>query len=112
MYLHEVGIFRKAPDSKPLLLLKIKIKRNLRYSNKECNVTSGTFIRISVPILEVNKSALINDYENNISYSEESEQTEVWVHKCGLLQIQLFSKLRTIWKYNLDLFKKNVQSEI
>ena len=36
----------------------------------------STFIRISGPIPGVNKSALINDYEN-IACSEESEQSEV-----------------------------------
>ena len=38
--------------------------------------SSSTFIRISGPIPEVKKSALINDYEN-IAYSEESVQSEV-----------------------------------
>ena len=36
----------------------------------------STFIRISGPIPGVNKSALINDYEN-IACSEESEQSQV-----------------------------------
>ena len=35
-------------------------------------------------ILEVNKSALINDYENIIAYMEESEQNELWANKFGL----------------------------
>ena len=39
--------------------------------------SSSTFIRISVPIPGVKKSALINDYENIIAYSEESVQSEV-----------------------------------
>ena len=38
---------------------------------------STTFIRISGLILEVKKSALINDYENTIAYSEESGQIEI-----------------------------------
>ena len=33
--------------------------------------------RISGPIVEVKKSALINDYENIIACSEESEQSKV-----------------------------------
>ena len=51
--------------------------------------SSSTFIRISVPIPEVKKSALINDYENIIAYSEEAVQSEVWANKCGLFQIHL-----------------------
>ena len=39
--------------------------------------SSSTFIRISGPIPEVKKSTLINDYENIITYSDESEQSEV-----------------------------------
>ena len=39
--------------------------------------SSGTFITISGPIPEVKKYALINDYENIIAYSEESEKSEV-----------------------------------
>ena len=35
---NEVGIFVKAPDWMPLFLLKIKIKQNPGYPNKECNV--------------------------------------------------------------------------
>ena len=38
--------------------------------------SSSTF-RISGPIPKVKKSALINDYENIIDYSKESEQREV-----------------------------------
>ena len=37
----------------------------------------STFIRISGLIPEVKKYALINDYENIIAYSEESEQSKV-----------------------------------
>ena len=36
----------------------------------------STFIRISGPILKV-KIALVNDYENIVTYSEQSEQYEV-----------------------------------
>ena len=39
--------------------------------------SSTRFIRISEPFPEVKKSALINEYENNIAYSEESEQSQV-----------------------------------
>ena len=87
---NEVGIFVRAPDWMPLFLLKIKIKQNLGCLNKEYNVQSSTtFIRISGPIAEVKKFALINDYENIIAYSEESEQSEVYANKCGLFQIHL-----------------------
>ena len=51
--------------------------------------SSSTFIRISGPIAEVKKSALINNYENIIAYSEESEQSEVYANKCGLFGIHL-----------------------
>ena len=34
---HEWGIFSKAPNWKPLFLIKIKIKQNLRCPNKEYN---------------------------------------------------------------------------
>ena len=34
------------------------------------------------------KSALINDWEKIIVYWEKSEESEVWVNKCGLLQIK------------------------
>ena len=37
----------------------------------------STFIRTSGPVPEVKKSALINNYENIIAYSEEYEQSEV-----------------------------------
>ena len=39
--------------------------------------SSSTFIRMSGLIPEVKMSALINDYENIIVYSEESEQREM-----------------------------------
>ena len=44
---------------------------------------------MSGPIPEVKKYALINDYENIIAYSEESEQSEVWANKCGFFKIHL-----------------------
>ena len=37
----------------------------------------STFIRMSGPIPEVKNPTLINDYENIIAYSKESEQSEV-----------------------------------
>ena len=39
----EVGIFSKAPDWKPLFLLKIKIKQNTGYPNKEYNLAFKHF---------------------------------------------------------------------
>ena len=39
--------------------------------------SSSTFMWISEPFPEVKRYALINDYENIIVYSEESEQSEV-----------------------------------
>ena len=47
------------------------------------------FIEISGPFAEVRKSALINDYENIIAYSEESEQSKLQANKCSLCQIHL-----------------------
>ena len=38
---------------------------------------SNIFIRVSGLIQEVRKCVLINDYENIIAYSEESEQREM-----------------------------------
>ena len=39
--------------------------------------SSRTFIRLSGPISELQKCALINVYENTIAYWEESEKSEV-----------------------------------
>ena len=47
------------------------------------------FIEMSGPFAEVRKSALINDYENIIAYSEESEQSKLQANKCSLCQIHL-----------------------
>ena len=94
----EEGIFSKALEWKPLLLLKIEIKQNLDYPNKHCVISlqiqektdqkklriwtlfthwrniiqsSSTFIKLSGPISEVKeKSAIINDWENIIAYWE------------------------------------------
>ena len=64
----------KAPDWQPLFLLKIKIKKN---SGCPIMRSSRTFIRLSGPISELQKCALINVYENTIAYWEESEKSEV-----------------------------------
>ena len=69
---NEVGIFNKAPDWKPLLLIKIKIKTQAAQTRNIIQ-SSSTFIRISGPILEVEKFALIRDYQNIIAFSEESQ---------------------------------------
>ena len=63
--------------------------------NKECNVTSSTFIRISGLIAEVKKTALTNDWES-IANWQESEQSEVLRNKFSLSQIQL-GGLRELW---------------
>ena len=55
--------------------------------------SSNTFIRVSWSISEVKKSALINDYENVVAYSEQSKQSEKQANKCGLFQI-LFTNIR------------------
>ena len=43
--------------------------------------SSSTFVRISGPIPEIKKSALINDLENIIAYWEESEQSKALASK-------------------------------
>ena len=73
---NEVGILSKAPDWQPLFLLKIKIETQAAQA-RNIMQSSSTFIRTSGSILKVKKSPLINDYENIIAYSEESEQSEV-----------------------------------
>ena len=45
--------------------------------------SSSTFIKISGPIPEVKKSALISDWDNIVAYWEEA--------RCGLFQVQLCS---------------------
>ena len=52
---------------------------------------SNILIRISRPIAHVKKSALINDWENIFAYWLESKQSEVWVNKSDLIQLQLRS---------------------
>ena len=47
--------FSKAPNRKPLFLLKVKIKQKAATRNKEYNTGFITFIRISGPIPEVKK---------------------------------------------------------
>ena len=56
----ERGIFSKALDRKPLLLLKIKIERNLDCPIKEYNAIFNHIVIISGPISGVKKSALNN----------------------------------------------------
>ena len=51
--------------------------------------SSRTFIKISQPIPEVRKTALINDWLNTMAYWEESEQGKVLVNKFGLFSAQL-----------------------
>ena len=51
--------------------------------------SSRTFIKISGPIPEVRKTALINDWLNTMAYWEESEQGKVLVNKFGLFPAQL-----------------------
>ena len=51
--------------------------------------SSRTFIKISEPIPEVRKTALINDWLNTMVYWEESEQGKVLVNKFGLFPAQL-----------------------
>ena len=83
---NEVGIFVKAPDWMPLLLLKIKIKQNPGYPSKEYNVILKHINQNIRAYRRSKKSALINDYENIIAYSK-------WgvcdANKCGLFQIYL-----------------------
>ena len=67
------------------------MKINKNPAAKKCNMMQylNFFIRISRPIPHVKKSALINDWENIFTYWVQSQQSEVWVNKCGLFQIQL-----------------------
>ena len=51
--------------------------------------SSRTLIKISEPIPEVRKTALINDLLNTMAYWEESEQGKVLVNKFGLFSAQL-----------------------
>ena len=51
--------------------------------------SSRTFIKISEPIPEVRKTALISDWLNTMAYWEESEQGKVLVNKFGLFSAQL-----------------------
>ena len=69
----EVGIFGKVPDWKPSLLLKIKIKQNPGYPNKDVFNHIHQNIR-AYP--KSKKSALIHDDENIVAYSEQSKQSE------------------------------------
>ena len=86
---NEVDILVKAPDWMPLLLLKIKIKQNLGYPNKEYNVIFKHIHQNIRAYCRSKKICIIDDYENIIANSEESEQSEVYANKCGLFQIHL-----------------------
>ena len=69
-----------------MFLLKLNKTQDAQISNTM--QSSSTFMRISGPIMEVKKSAVINDWEN-ISYWEEREQSKVLENKFCLFQIQL-----------------------
>ena len=69
----EVGIFSKVPDWKPLFLLKIKTKQNPGCPNKDI---FKHIIQNIKAYPKSKKSALINDYENIVAYSEQFEQSE------------------------------------
>ena len=74
----EGDIFSKAPDQKPLLLFKIKIKQTPSCLSKEYNVV---FKHFHQNIRACPRS--------NFAYWEESEQMDVLVNKFGLSQTQL-----------------------
>ena len=69
-----------------MFLLKLNKTQDAQISNTM--QSSSTFMRISGPIMEVKKSAVINDWEN-ISYWEEREQSKALENKFCLFQIQL-----------------------
>ena len=71
---NEVDTFSKAPDWISLLLVRWKLNKIQGAQTKNLTQSSSTFIRILRPITEVKKNPLINEYENIIAYSEESEQ--------------------------------------
>ena len=61
----------------PLFLFKIKSKQSSGCLNKEDNAIFAQ-IQQNIRAHHRNKKiVLINDYENNIAYSEESKQSEV-----------------------------------
>ena len=68
-----------------MFLLKLNKTQDAQISNTM--QSSSTFMRISGPIMEVKKSAVINDWEN-ISYWEEPEQSKALENKFCLFQIQ------------------------
>ena len=82
----EGGILSKASDWKSLFLLKVKIKQNTSCPNLK---KKKKLIRTSGPNTEVKRFAFISDWENIITYWEESEQREVLANKLGLFQMQL-----------------------
>ena len=71
----EVGIFSKAPDWKPLFLLKIKIKQNAGCPNKDIFKHIHQNIR-AYPISKKSALILINGLWKYVVYSELSEKTE------------------------------------
>ena len=87
----EGGIFSKATDWKPLLLVNIKIKQNLGCLNKEYNVIFEHIHQNIRVFPRTKKAALNNSWENITAYWEKSKQSEVWVNKCGLFQIKSIS---------------------
>ena len=61
----------------PLFLFKIKSKQNSGCLNKEYNAIFAQ-IHQNIRVYHRNKKiVLINDYKNNIAYSDDSKQSEV-----------------------------------
>ena len=69
----EGDIFSKAPDSKPLFLLKIKIKYDPGYPNQEYYAIFEHTDQNIRSIPEVRKSVLANGYENIIKQKNPSK---------------------------------------
>ena len=83
-------VFSKAPNWKPLFLLKIKIKQNSDCSNKEHNaIFKHIHQSIRAYFRSKKKSGLINGWENIFAYWKEFVQNEALANKLGLFQIQL-----------------------
>ena len=55
----------------------VQFKKHEKHPWRSVTFSKVEAFRISGPIVEVKKSALINDYENIIACSEESEQSKV-----------------------------------
>ena len=71
--------FSKAPDWKPLFLLKMKSKQNLAYPNKKHNEIFKYIHEDSGSIPEIKKSALTNGWENKIAHWEPSKAISRWI---------------------------------